>query len=147
GTELTRNGNRGPYAAPQNVYACAGDEQWIAIAVATDAQWAALRAQLGDPEWARDPELATASGRRAAHDAIDARLAAWTANAAGAALAGGLAGGGVPGGVVVAARDIAQTPQLLSRAFFEPEHHPVSGDCRPPAGAWKFASNHEGWMR
>src|SRR5262249_32783037 len=60
GTVLERRGNRGPGAAPQNVYACAGDDRWLALAIATDEQWAALRDALGDPEWARDPELATA---------------------------------------------------------------------------------------
>jgi len=147
GTELTRNGNRGPYAAPQNVYRCAGDEQWIAIAVASDAQWDGLRAEMGDPEWARDPQLATASGRRAAHDAIDARIAAWTADQDVVELADRLAAAGIPAGVVVDARDIASNPQLLYRAFFETEHHLVSGDCRLPVGAWKFANNHQGWLR
>jgi crotonobetainyl-CoA:carnitine CoA-transferase CaiB-like acyl-CoA transferase len=147
GTALTRNGNRGPYAAPQNVYACAGDEQWIAIAVATDTQWDGLRAEMGDPEWARDPELATATGRRATHDAIDARISEWTEHQDVAELADRLAASGVPAGVVVDARDIAANPQLLHRTFFETEHHAVSGDCRLPVGAWKFASNHQGWLR
>ena len=77
GTVLGRRGNRGP-GAPQNVYACAGTEEWLALAVMTDDQWCTLRDVLGDPEWARDAALATAAGRRAAHDAIDAGLAeAW----------------------------------------------------------------------
>ncbi|HPG27213.1 MAG TPA: CoA transferase, partial [Myxococcota bacterium] len=29
GVELSRDGNRGPEGAPQNVYACAGEERWI----------------------------------------------------------------------------------------------------------------------
>ena len=147
GTELTRTGNRGPYAAPQNVYQCAGHEQWVAVAVANDAQWAALRAALGDPEWARDPALATVDGRRAAHDLIDERLAVWTKDQDATELAELLASAGVPAGVVVDARDIASNPQLLHRNFFETEHHPVSGDAKLPAGAWKFASNHQPWMR
>jgi crotonobetainyl-CoA:carnitine CoA-transferase CaiB-like acyl-CoA transferase len=147
GTDLTRNGNRGPYAAPQNVYACAGHEQWIAIAIATDEQWHALRRAMGDPQWAHDAALGTSTGRRAAHDAIDAHLAAWTADQDVTALAEELAAAGIPAGVVVDARDIAKNPQLLHRTFFETEHHPVSGECRLPVGAWKFASNHAPWMR
>ena len=58
-----------------------------------------------------------------------------------------LARSGVPAGVVVDARDIAHNPQLLHRTFFETEHHPIAGDVKLPAGAWKFASNHEPWMR
>jgi crotonobetainyl-CoA:carnitine CoA-transferase CaiB-like acyl-CoA transferase len=147
GTVLTRAGNRGPYAAPQNVYQCAGHEQWVAIAVATDEQWDGLRSAMGDPEWARDRAFATDAGRRAAHDLIDDHLATWTKDQDVTELADLLASAGVPAGVVVDARDIASNPQLLHRNFFEPEHHPISGEVRLPAGAWKFASNHEPWVR
>ena len=54
---------------------------------------------------------------------------------------------GVIAGVVVDARDIAKNPQLLHRRFFETEHHAVSGECRLPVGAWKFASHRDPWMR
>ena len=40
----------------------------LALAVATDGQWDALCSVLGDPAWAREPALASAAGRRAAHD-------------------------------------------------------------------------------
>src|SRR4029077_13039030 len=43
GIVLTRDGNRWSGAAPQGVYPCAGDDQWLAIAVETDLQWQALR--------------------------------------------------------------------------------------------------------
>ncbi len=45
GALLERDGNRGPCAAPQNLYQAAGpddygrDDSWVAIAVATDEQW------------------------------------------------------------------------------------------------------------
>ena len=42
-------------------------DTWVAIAVATDEQWLALRDALGQPDWAMDPALATR--RRAARAA------------------------------------------------------------------------------
>src|SRR5205807_9109384 len=39
---LERDGNRGPVAVPQNLYACRGEERWVALTVATDAHWHAL---------------------------------------------------------------------------------------------------------
>ena len=69
GALLERAGNRGPTAAPQNLYKVSGpdergrDDGWVAIAVATDEQWYGLRSALGDPAWAADPELATMPGR------------------------------------------------------------------------------------
>ena len=51
GALLQRTGNRGPTAAPQNLYRCADIDEfgrldsWVAIAVATDEQWERLCAR------------------------------------------------------------------------------------------------------
>ena len=83
GNLMQRDGNRSPLAAPQgSIPAPAASpawRQWLALSVATDAQWRALRsrarrARLGDGLRASTP----APGRRAAHDAIDERLREWT---------------------------------------------------------------------
>ena len=84
GALLERAGNRGPTAAPQNLYQVAGpdehgrDDAWVAIAVATDEQWAALRVRTGrsgrgppTPSWRPWPAGC------AAHDRIDARCGEW----------------------------------------------------------------------
>ena len=63
GSLLQRDGNRGPTAAPQNLYLTADTDDagerdaWVAIAVATDEQWRALGAAIGSPAWATDPAL------------------------------------------------------------------------------------------
>jgi crotonobetainyl-CoA:carnitine CoA-transferase CaiB-like acyl-CoA transferase len=147
GTLLTRDGNRGPVSAPQGVYPCAGVEEWIAIAIATDPQWDALRALLGDPDWASDPALATATGRRAAHDLLDARLAEWTADRDARVLSEQLCAAGVPAGYVCDARDIRFNPQLEHRRFFETEDHPVCGPVVLPNAPWRFAGITEPWLR
>jgi crotonobetainyl-CoA:carnitine CoA-transferase CaiB-like acyl-CoA transferase len=147
GTLLGRDGNRGPVSAPQGVYPCTGFEEWIAIAVATDAQWDALRAFLGDPDWTRDPALATADGRRAAHDVLDARLAEWTADHDARVLSERLCAAGVPAGYVCDARDIRFNPQLVHRDFFETEDHPVCGPVVLPNAPWRFAGVTGPWLR
>jgi len=147
GTLMTRMGNRGPTAAPQNLYACAGDEEWLALAIATDDQWGALRDLLGDPEWARDPSLAHADGRRAAHDDLDAHLGAWCATRDAAALAVELCARGVPAAHVTDARDAAGSPQLAFRGFTEVEDHPVTGTHPIPGVPFRFASRgDQPWM-
>ena len=62
GTLLERDGNRGAPGAPQGVYACAGDEQWVALSISSDDEWRRLVRVLGNPEWARDPDAG--DGRR-----------------------------------------------------------------------------------
>ena len=71
-------GNRSERGAPWGSYPCAGVEQWVAITVRDDQDWGRLKMALGNPEWAERPGLATAAGRSAAHDELDAKLAEWT---------------------------------------------------------------------
>jgi crotonobetainyl-CoA:carnitine CoA-transferase CaiB-like acyl-CoA transferase len=140
GRLLVRDGNRGPAAAPQGCYRC-GDGSWLALAVASDAQWQALRGALGDPEWARDPALAEASGRRAAHDAIDAHLGAWLAREGVEAAAERLLAAGVPASPLINAYQLMPNPQLEHRGFFQELRHPVTGTKRYPGLPWRCA----GW--
>ncbi|EUA49853.1 coA-transferase III family protein [Mycobacterium xenopi 3993] len=80
GVTLSRQGNRGHGQALQNLYRCAGDDDWIAVTVATDNQWRALVELMGRPSWCDDPALATVAGRRARADDIDRRLQDWFAS-------------------------------------------------------------------
>jgi len=127
GVVLERDGNRGPAASPQNVYACRGDEQWVALAVAGDEQWAALRRVLGHPLWAADPSLATHLGRRAAHDLLDRELSAWFATRGRHDVVEELAAAGVPAAPVVLPPDVVDNVQLRARGFFETLDHPHTG--------------------
>lgn len=145
GTVLRRDGNRGPVAAPQGVYACTGDDRWVAIATATDAQWAALRGVLGSPSWAGS-DLDDVAGRRAQHDRIDAELAAWTAGRDADDVAALLVAAGVPAAAVTPPRQIADNPQLRSRSLFEVEDHPLSGGHEIPMLPFRY-SRVDRWLR
>jgi crotonobetainyl-CoA:carnitine CoA-transferase CaiB-like acyl-CoA transferase len=125
-------GNRLPYdgAAPHGVYPCrpqgegTAGERWIAIACMTDAQWGALRTLLGNPEWARQPELDTAAGRAAA-DWLDERIAQWTRPQDAAALMTRCQAAGVPAGVVQDGVDLVERdPQLRQLGFVQPIDEP-----------------------
>jgi crotonobetainyl-CoA:carnitine CoA-transferase CaiB-like acyl-CoA transferase len=135
GALLQRDGNRGPLAAPQNLYLSADTDEfgrldaWVAVAVATDEQWAALAGALGHPAWAADPELSTAAGRRARHDLLDEHLAAWCAERTRDAIVESLWEAGVPVAKVLQPHRQAELPPLRARGFFEVTEHPVG----PPA--------------
>ena len=61
GKTLSRRGNRGQGGALQNIYRCAGpDDDWIAVSVCDDLQWAALVDLMARPSWV-DQELSTDS--------------------------------------------------------------------------------------
>lgn len=133
GALLHRDGNRGPTAAPQNLYRTADIDEfgradcWVAIAVATDEQWCGLRAALGDPAWAADPRYATAAGRRAQHDVIDHQLSAWCLPRGGDEIVDVLWAAGVPVAKVMQPHRQTELAQLAHRCFFEQVDHPVNG--------------------
>jgi crotonobetainyl-CoA:carnitine CoA-transferase CaiB-like acyl-CoA transferase len=134
GALLARQGNRGPCAAPQNLYRAAAvdkyDDSWVAIAVADDEQWVALRRALGDPAWATDVALATAPGRVAGHDRIDAELGAWCRERTAEEIVTQLWDAGVPVGIVTQPHHQPDLPQLIARRFFEEIDHPIAGVSR-----------------
>lgn len=128
---LQRAGNRGPAAAPQNFYLTADIDEfgrqdcWVAIAVATDDQWSALRAALGEPEWAKG--ILTAQDRRAQHDMLDDELSAWCRRRSTDAVVEALWPAGVPVAKVMQPHRQTELEQLTHRGFFEPVTHPVNG--------------------
>jgi crotonobetainyl-CoA:carnitine CoA-transferase CaiB-like acyl-CoA transferase len=146
GVELERAGNRGPEGAPQNIYACRGDERWLAVTVTDDEQWKALCDELGDPDWTRNEELASAAGRRAKHDLLDEQLAAWAAGQDAAEAAERLLARGIPAAVLADARNASFHPQMKARGFFEEVDHPVAG-VHPIAGPPFRYATVESWQR
>ena len=133
GRLLQRDGNRGPVAAPQNFYRSADVDEfgradcWVAIAVATDAQWESLRDALAGPGWAVDPALSDVAGRRANHDLIDGHLSAWCSSQTSDAVVETLWKAGVPVAKVMQPHRQSELPQLTHRRFFERVGHPVNG--------------------
>jgi crotonobetainyl-CoA:carnitine CoA-transferase CaiB-like acyl-CoA transferase len=132
GTLLQRNGNRGPTAAPQNIYRCEGLDEfgradcWVALAVENDQQWAALREALGSPAWALDPRLAAEQERSAQHDLIDEHLTKWCAARTGDEVVESLWTAGVPVAKVMQPHRQTELAQLRDRGFFEQVDHPVN---------------------
>jgi crotonobetainyl-CoA:carnitine CoA-transferase CaiB-like acyl-CoA transferase len=135
GTVLSREGNRCWDAAPQGVYRCRGTEAWLALSVETDAQWAALREVAG---WPDDPDLRTWARRRAAHDALDDRLAGWAANLTLETTVEALIAAGVPAGAVRDPRLLAEHPQLRAWGYYEHSDHPVVGGRWVPALPFRY---------
>jgi crotonobetainyl-CoA:carnitine CoA-transferase CaiB-like acyl-CoA transferase len=131
GLVLERQGDRGP-AAPQGVYQCAGDDQWIALAVETDQHWRALQRVMDEPEWAAAASLASRSGRRRQHDRVDDQVAAWFAGRDRDAVADALLAAGVPAAPVWDQMALGELPQLANRGFFQRVHHPIVGDVDLP---------------
>ena len=132
GALLQRAGNRGPTAAPQNLYRTNEIDEfgrpdgWVAVAVVTDDQWAGLCKAVGRTDWATDPALSAADGRRAHHDTIDEHLAMWCEARTGDEIVQSLWDAGVPVAKVMQPHRQTELPQLMFRGFFEDVDHPVN---------------------
>lgn len=123
GQPTARHGNRMQAAAwaPHGAYPCRGTDEWITIAVQTDAQWQALVAEIGTPEWARDTRFTTAAGRKTYEDDLDRLLASYTTSEDRYELMNRLQKRGIPSGVVQKADDrCTRDLQLKERGYFVP---------------------------
>ena len=149
GALLSRGGNRGPGAAPQNLYQTAGpdehgrDDSWVAIAVATDEQWVSLRRTLGEPQWAADPALANAAGRLREHERIDVFVQEWCRARSAEEVVERLWDANVPVGRVVQPHLQPDLPQFAFRNFFEELDHPVTGPSRYSTLPMRFSRGPE----
>ncbi len=73
-----RRANRDPNHCPHGVYPAHGDDQWCAIAVRDDDEWAALCGTMGRPELAGEARFADMEARKAHEDVVDAVVSEWT---------------------------------------------------------------------
>ncbi len=146
GVTLSRRGNRGHSTAIQNIYRCAGSDDWIAISVRDDAQWRALVDVMGRPAWCDDEELSAVAGRHGRADEIDRRLADWCAGQPLAPTVERLAGAGVPAAPVVSPSLVTDNPQLRERGFFEALHHASTGLGLYPCPPFARLAGQDKWL-
>ena len=86
GVAPLRLGNRSLSFAPQGVYRCGGDDQWLALTVRSDDEWRSLVAIIGSaaPSGSAEsvglasPAYEAVETRRDRHDLIDEYITAWT---------------------------------------------------------------------
>lgn len=122
GRSPAKRGNRHDTWAPQGIYRCAGEDEWVAISVTSDAEWEALVSEVEDDRLGR-AAFSSAEGRRAAHDEIDERIEAWARRRSKQQAAELLQSAGVPAGPVQKTSDLPVDPQYRARGFFQQVHH------------------------
>jgi crotonobetainyl-CoA:carnitine CoA-transferase CaiB-like acyl-CoA transferase len=123
GEVLSRRGNRGHPAVEQDLYRCAGEDNWIAVSVHTDAQRKAL-SQLTD----------------------GAELGEWLAAQHLEAVVGALASAGIPAAAVVSPSLVTENPQLRHRGFFERLEHRRTGEGLYPTPPFALLYGANRWL-
>lgn len=110
-------GNRSEHGSPWGSYPCAGTQQWVAITCRTDEEWKKLAFAMGDPEWTQNSDYATCAGRRAAQDAIDEQLSAWTSSQTKNSVTVSLQAFGVPCLPMLTGSEQAMDPHFQARGY------------------------------
>lgn len=134
GSEPIRMGNEDAVHVPSNLYQAQGNDQWIALTVQTDAQWAVLSALMKQPNLAVDPRYKTAKARREHRDHVNALVAQWCCAHTPAALFEQLQACGIASGPVLNSRDLLRNEHLQHRQFYESVTHPEPIGERPIIG-------------
>jgi crotonobetainyl-CoA:carnitine CoA-transferase CaiB-like acyl-CoA transferase len=119
GKAPVKYGNRHPDFVPHGCFPCAGADNWIMVAVSSDAMWPKLATRLGRSDWASDAKLKTAPGRRAIESEIEGAIAAWTASRDPEVAMKELQAAGIAAGVARLPIELLQDPQLHARGFIQ----------------------------
>jgi crotonobetainyl-CoA:carnitine CoA-transferase CaiB-like acyl-CoA transferase len=136
GPQRAPHGNRVPYAAPHDAYPCAGEDEWVAVAVRDDGEWKRLAAVIGRDDLASDPAYASAARRAQHQDELRPAITGWTSARPKAEAAALLQAAGVPAAPVGNGRDIAADPGLRAAGFLVPLEHPEAGRHEYPGLAF-----------
>jgi len=123
-----RMGNRCVYAAPHAVYRCLGEDEWCAIAVFTDEEWASFCRAISSPQWTENPEFCTLLKRKKNEDELDRLVEKWTQKLPAQEVMKRMQEAGVPAGVVRDNEGVYLDPQLNHRGHFRKLNHPEMGD-------------------
>jgi crotonobetainyl-CoA:carnitine CoA-transferase CaiB-like acyl-CoA transferase len=116
GTSPQPVGNRSDRDAPHGAYRCAGDDDWISLAVTNDEEWRRLCAIV--PALSPLARLGFAQ-RCEQRQLIDDTLAAWALPRAAAAAAQELRQAGIPAAALATSRDLVACDHLRERGFWE----------------------------
>jgi len=121
------HGNRVRWAAPHDAYNAAGGDEWVTIAVGSDAEWRKLCEIMDRADLAADPRFATFDARWKHQDELREPITHWTRTLDKHAVADKLQAAGIRSAPVNTPKDVTQSPYLAARKAFVTLTHPDAG--------------------
>jgi crotonobetainyl-CoA:carnitine CoA-transferase CaiB-like acyl-CoA transferase len=132
-----RIGNRHPRFVPHGCFPALGIDQWVTLAVRTDAEWQALCGVMRRADLAGDPALATVEGRREEEDRIEVAVRHWLADVRPDIAMVTLQAAGIPAGIAKLPQDLAADPHLLQTGHWQPTERAFMGPHLLPSVAYR----------
>ncbi|MCZ6841511.1 MAG: CoA transferase [SAR324 cluster bacterium] len=137
-------GNRDPVWAPHNCYRCAGEDNWISIAVTEEAHWQALCREMDNDILPENDRFRTAQARKANEGVLDEIISAWCAPRERWELTRRLQDAGVPAFPSLSTKDLAEDPHLHARSYFGHAPHPEVGELLHTGLPWRMRNRPSG---
>ena len=134
GNAPERLGNRSARYAPHGVYPCVGEDEWIAIVVQSEAEWAAFSGHSGIDGFG------DAADRLNRVDELDAAVAGFTEGQVAEVLMLELQAVGVRAGHVASGLELATDPHLEGRGFWKLMERDHVGVLPHPAAPYRVGS-------
>ena len=116
GAPVRPAGNMSTRYAPHGAWRCTGNDDWIGVAVRTQAEWRTLCGLVPGLSSMATLDLAE---RMAKQRAIDAALTAWAADQTASVAARTLLDAGVPSAALARSDDLLKSPHLAARGFWD----------------------------
>jgi benzylsuccinate CoA-transferase BbsF subunit len=149
GREPERIGNEDPQMAPHGIYRCLDRpekvmdtvvDQFVAIAVADDAEFVRFAHAIGKSPLANDPQFATLKDRKTNEDALNRIVEEWTVTRTAIDVARILQEAGIAAAVVADNKFLSEEdPHLKDRDYFVYNEHPEVGTLQHCGMPWKFS--------
>ena len=125
------NRSQYPPMAPHGIYKCAGDDQWVSIAVRDERDWKAALEVIGRTELSNDARFQTLDDRIRNQDELDRLIEEWTARCDPVEVMRALQDKGVPAAVVQhPAERLDNDPNNLEWGTFPEVEHGEMGRVR-----------------
>lgn len=122
-----RTGNRHRSMAPHGCYRCKGEDNWVVIAIPSDAVWRRFCQAIERPAWAEDSRFSDTPGRYRHQDELDRLIEEWTLKHDHYQVMRILQQADIPAGPVLDAEELVEEPHLNERGVFEMVTHPEAG--------------------
>lgn len=139
GTQPLRIGNTHPNHAPYGVYPCSDDDQWIAICVTSDNQWAILQKLMGNSD-GDDSRFASSASRVSHRAELDELVGQWSVKHDSRELTVTLQSLNIAAGAAVNNWQMLEDPHMNQRGFMMDIDEPDLGVKRYPGQAIRLSS-------
>lgn len=134
-----RSGNKDKFMAPHNCYRCTGHDNWISIAVGSEAEWQGLCSAMEKPELAEDKRFDSAENRLRHLDELDRIINDWTSDQDYYSVMKKLQDKGVAAAPSMSGEALFKDPHLKDRGVFQQVDHPVIGKDWVITPPWKLS--------